>query len=97
MLCRRIRDLRNGHDLNRTEVARLLFVSQHTYSDYETGKRNFPLESLCFLAHFYQTNVDYLPDLIDQKIPTPENVNKTNYLFFLELGVKFFTFHLTMR
>ena len=67
MLCRRIRDLRNDNDLNWTEIAHLLFVSQHTYSDYETGKWNFPLESLCFLAHFYQTNVDYLPDLIDQK------------------------------
>lgn len=68
MLCRRIRDLRIDHDLNQTEIARLLFVNQHTYSDYETGKRNPPLR---FLAHFYQTSVDYLLDLTDQKNPYP--------------------------
>lgn len=67
MLCRRIRDLRIDHDLNQTEIARLLFVFQHTYSDYETGKRNPPLESLCFLAYFHQTSADYLLDLTDQK------------------------------
>lgn len=67
MLCRRIRDLRIDHDLNQTEIARLLFVCQHTYSDYETGKRNFPLESLCFLVYFHQTSADYLLDLTDQK------------------------------
>lgn len=67
----RIRDLREDHDLNQTEIAKLLNVHQSTYSDYESGKLNLPIEALPILAKFYKTSVDYILYLTDN--PTPYN------------------------
>ena len=38
MIYRRIRELREDHDLKQRELCKLLCCSQQTYSDYETGK-----------------------------------------------------------
>ena len=56
----RIRDLREDRDLNQTEIAKLLNVHQSTYSDYESGKLNLPIEALPILANFYKTSTDYI-------------------------------------
>lgn len=66
---RRLRDLRQDHDLTQKEVAGLLEIDQRVYSTYETGKREIPLRHLVFLAEYYHTSTDYLLDLTD--IPTP--------------------------
>ena len=65
----RLRDLREDRDLNQTEVARLLHVSQTTYSRYESGTLDIPSASLITLAQFYQTSVDYLLGLTDNSKP----------------------------
>ena len=57
---RRIRDLREDKDLNQTEVAKMLGMSQTGYSKYETGENDIPTEVLIKLARFYNTSVDYL-------------------------------------
>ena len=41
----RIRDLREDHDLTQKEVAAYLHIKQNTYSQYENGQRQLPLES----------------------------------------------------
>lgn len=56
----RIRDLREDSDLNQTQVAKLLNVSQTTYSRYENGVLDIPNEALIKLADFYNTSIDYL-------------------------------------
>ena len=56
----RIRDLREDRDLNQAEIANLLNVHQTTYSDYELGKLNLPIEALPILANFYKTSADYI-------------------------------------
>ena len=56
----RIRDLRTGRDLNQTQVAKLLGMSQTGYSKYETGENDVPTQVLIRLARFYDTSVDYL-------------------------------------
>ena len=65
----RLRDLREDRDLNQTDVARLLHVSQTTYSRYESGTLDIPSASLITLARFYQTSVDYLLGLTDESKP----------------------------
>lgn len=60
MAYRRIRDLREDHDWNQTEVAGMLNMSQTGYSKYETGENDIPTRVLIRLAEIYQTSIDYL-------------------------------------
>ena len=54
---RRLRDLREDHDLSQAELAKYLNISQRTYSYYE---RSVPVEILAKLAKFYNTTIEYL-------------------------------------
>ena len=56
----RIRDLREDRDLNQTQVAKMLGMSQTGYSKYETGENDIPTAVLIKLARFYGTSIDYL-------------------------------------
>lgn len=60
VMYKRIRDLREDHDLNQTAVAKMLGMSQTGYSKYETGENDVPTQILIRLAEFYGTSVDYL-------------------------------------
>ena len=62
----RIRDLREDRDLNQTEVARMLGMSQTGYSKYETGENDVPTAILIKLARFYNVSIDYLLGESDQ-------------------------------
>ena len=57
---RRIRDLRLDADLNQTQIARILNMSQTGYSKYETGENDIPTQVLIKLANFYGTSIDYI-------------------------------------
>ena len=69
----RIRDLREDKDLNQGQLATILSVNQATYSRYESGKLEIPIQSLIKLADFYSTSVDYLLNLTDQQKPYSRN------------------------
>ena len=64
---RRIRDLREDHDLTQMQVAQLLGMSQTGYSKYETGENDIPTAVLIKLADFYETSTDYLLGRTDKK------------------------------
>ena len=64
---RRLRDLREDHDLTQTEVAKMLGMSQTGYSKYETGENDIPTDVLIKLARFYNTSIDYLLGQTDNK------------------------------
>ena len=63
----RIRDLREDRDLNQTQVASMLGMSQTGYSKYETGENDIPTAILIKLARFYDTSIDYLLGETNQK------------------------------
>jgi transcriptional regulator with XRE-family HTH domain len=65
----RLRNLREDKDLNQDEIAKLLNVSQTTYSRYESGVLDIPSLSLIKLAKFYKTSIDYLVGLTDEIKP----------------------------
>ena len=67
----RFRDLREDRDLKQEDVAKLLHVSQATYSRYESGVLDISAASLATLAEFYKTSIDYLLGLTDVKEPYP--------------------------
>ena len=65
----RIRGLRQDRDLSEKEMAEILHIGQTTYSDYELGKINIPIETLKNIALFFHTSVDYLLELTDRREP----------------------------
>lgn len=72
----RIRDLREDNDLSQSKIAELLNCSQTTYSRYETNELNIPIVSLKKLAIYYNTSVDYLIGLTDEKKPYKRSSKK---------------------
>lgn len=64
-----IRNLREDKDLSQKKMANILNVAQTTYSDYELGKVNIPIEMLKKLALYFDTSIDYLLDMTDNKTP----------------------------
>lgn len=67
-----LRALREDKDLKQKDMAELLNIHQTTYSDYELGRLNIPVSILKQLASFFDTSVDYLLDMTDQKEPYPK-------------------------
>ncbi|HIT57871.1 MAG TPA: helix-turn-helix transcriptional regulator [Candidatus Galloscillospira stercoripullorum] len=67
MYFKRIGELRSDRDLKQSQLAAYLNVRQNTYSDYETGKINIPIEALIKLADFYQVSLDYLVGRTDDR------------------------------
>jgi len=65
----RIRDLREDSDMNQTEFAKLLGMSQTGYSKYERGENDIPTDVLIRLAKIHKTSIDYLLGLTDVKTP----------------------------
>ena len=69
---RRLRDLREDHDLLQKDLAQYLQCTQVCYSHYEIGKRDIPSDVLCRLADYYNTSVDYLLGRTNESIPYPK-------------------------
>lgn len=65
----RIKDLREDRDLTQREIAEFLHIKQNTYSQYENGQRQIPIECLILLAKYYNTSTDYILGLTNN--PTP--------------------------
>ena len=65
----RIKELREDNDLTQKEVAEYLRIKQNTYSQYETGQRQLPLNILIGLAKLYKTSTDYILGLTQEKKP----------------------------
>ncbi len=65
----RLKDIREDSDITQRELAEYLHIRQNTYSQYENGQRQLPIEILIDLAKFYNTSTDYLLGLTDEKKP----------------------------
>lgn len=57
---KRIRDLREDHDIKQQDIADYLKCTQVCYSHYENGKRDIPTDVLIRLADYYNVSIDYL-------------------------------------
>ena len=69
----RIRDLREDRDLTQTQLVQILKMHKTTYTNYEQGKREPPLEFIVKLAKFYDVTIDYIAGLT--YTPSPYNKN----------------------
>lgn len=68
---RRIRELREDHDLTQRQVAEYLNMPQPQYFRYEQGYRDIPTDILIALAALYKTSTDYILGRTDN--PAPPN------------------------
>lgn len=62
---KRIRNLREDHDLKQRELAEILNCSQRIYSNYERGDVDIPTDILIKLADYYDVSTDYILDRTD--------------------------------
>ncbi len=69
MMFKRIRDLREDSDMTQAQMAKYLQIHQTTYSDYEIGNLNVPIDVLVKLAKLYKTSIDYIVELTDNPKP----------------------------
>ena len=62
MQFKNLRSIREDRDIKQKDIAKVLNVSQNTYSQYETGIISLTAEILLKLADYYGVSIDYLLD-----------------------------------
>ncbi len=67
MYLKRLKDLREDHDLTQKYIAEILNMKQQQYSRYENGEYELPLSCLIKLAKFYNVSTDYILNLSNTK------------------------------
>lgn len=63
----RLKDLRENADLKQKDIAEYLHIRQNTYSQYENGHRQVPIDVLIKLAKYYNVSTDYILGLTNEK------------------------------
>ena len=62
MQFKNLRGIREDRDIKQKDIAKILNVSQNTYSQYETGVISLTAEVLIKLSEFYKVSIDFLLD-----------------------------------
>ena len=56
----RLKELREEKGVSQKQIADYLNIKQNTYSQYETGKRQLPIDVLIKLSRYYNVTTDYI-------------------------------------
>lgn len=67
-----IRSIRIDRGYTQKQIADYLGISQNTYSQYEIGVLNYPIDVVVKLAQFYHVSSDYLLGLTNQQESYPK-------------------------
>lgn len=70
----RLKEIREDRDLYQKDIAKVLNMDQSNYSKYELEKVNIPVSTLKKLASFYDTSIDYLLYLTDERKPYKKSI-----------------------
>ena len=65
MRFKNLRAVREDRDIKQKDIAKILNVSQNTYSQYETGVIALTADVLIKLSKYYGVSIDYLLDQTD--------------------------------
>ena len=68
----RLKELRKDSGKTQAQIAEILNVKQNTYSQYENGLREIPLNMLILLAKHYEVSADYILGLTEVETPYPK-------------------------
>ncbi|MBE6625953.1 MAG: helix-turn-helix transcriptional regulator [Ruminococcaceae bacterium] len=63
--CKRLRDLREDHDLSQEDIARLLGTTRQQVGKWENGTQKMGIDKYVKLAEYYNVSLDYLAGLTD--------------------------------
>lgn len=69
----RLKNLREDADIKQATLAAYLHIKQNTYSQYENGQRQLPVDVLIRLAAYFGVSTDYILGLTDDPTPPPRN------------------------
>lgn len=67
----RLKDLREDKDLTQDQLVKILQMNKTTYTRYEQGITDIPLEFAKRMSAYYNVSIDYIAGLID----TPRKLN----------------------
>lgn len=62
MQFKNLKSIREDRDIKQKDIAKILNVSQNTYSQYETGVIPLTAETLIKLSDYFGVSIDYLLD-----------------------------------
>ena len=63
MVYKRVRDLREDHDLTQTEISEILHCSQRVYSNYKRGEIEIPTSVLIAPADYHRSSGRFIKPL----------------------------------
>lgn len=70
----RLKELREDHDLLQKDVANAIGISERNYSYLETGGTTLTEDILRKLACFYNTSIDYILYMTDERKPYKKSI-----------------------
>lgn len=73
----RLKELREDKDIIQNDIAKILGISQTGYSKYEVETNDIPTDVLKKLARYYDTSIDYLLYLTDERKSYPKSIVDT--------------------
>ncbi|MCI8330041.1 MAG: helix-turn-helix transcriptional regulator [Oscillibacter sp.] len=62
---KRIRELRNGHDVSQMQLANALGLTQNAIGMMERGYRGTTIDKIVLLARYFHVSADYLLGITD--------------------------------
>ncbi len=74
----RITNLRYDNDLTQREIADILEVKRSTYSKWECGINEFPIDIIIKLSIYYDVSIDYLTNLSNTRGTANRNITTDN-------------------
>ena len=69
----RLKSIREDRDIKQQEIANYLNLKQNTYSQYENGQRQIPVDILIKLSKYFDVSVDYILEITDDPRPYSKN------------------------
>jgi transcriptional regulator with XRE-family HTH domain len=75
----KLKNFREDNDYTQEDIAKILNCKQNTYQQYESEKRQIPIDALKKLALLYNTSIDYLVGLTSEIKPYPRINDKITF------------------
>lgn len=72
MTYKRLKDLREDHELLQSDVAKILDTTQKQYSRWETGEFEIPFHNVIKLVKYYNVTIDFIAELTDTPSKLPK-------------------------
>ena len=63
----RLKELREDLDIPQRVIAEYLHIKQNTYSQYENGQRQLPIDVLIKLSKFFNVSTDYILEISNER------------------------------